>query len=156
MTRLYTVMRRLSRPVAAAAALLPAPAAWAQVPETSQAHHAAIATAPLSAGSLLQVTLGLAAVVITIFALAWFVRRYGRFQSSTGGTLRIIGGLSVGPREKIVLVQVYGRQLVLGVAPGRVQMLHALEGVQAPPVEAPSEAPAKPGVFAALLNRRGS
>ena len=147
------LVSRLPRHAVAALSLAFSAAAAAQ---TQEVHRAAVAAEPLSAGSLLQVTLGLAAVVITIFALAWFARRYGRFQASAGGALRVVGGLSVGPRERVVLLQVHDRQLVLGVAPGRVQTLHVLEGVQAPPAENRREPAVKAGTFAALLSRRAS
>ncbi len=33
----------------------------------------------------------------------------------------------MGPRERVVLVQVGKQQLLLGVAPGRIQTLHVLD-----------------------------
>ncbi len=100
----------------------------------------------------MQVTLGLLAVVATIFALAWFLRRYGRFQSAANTSLKLLGGLSVGPRERVVLIQIEDRQLLLGVAPGRVQMLHALDGrVPAAPVKGDDAAASKKHIFASLL-----
>lgn len=44
--------------------------------------------------------------------------------------MRLMGGLSLGGREKLLVVEVGEIQLVLGVAPGRVQTLHVLEGQQ--------------------------
>jgi flagellar protein FliO/FliZ len=41
--------------------------------------------------------------------------------------MRVIAGLPLGARERAVLVQVGNQQILLGVAPGRVQMLHVLE-----------------------------
>ncbi len=99
----------------------------------------AIQQDPMAAGNLLQLILGLAAVLLVIGAIAWATRRMGRFQSAAGGGLRILGGLSMGARERVVLVQVGSRQLLLGVAPGRVQTLHVLEenlGETAPGSEA--------------------
>lgn len=78
-------------------------------------------------GSLLQLVLSLFLVLAAIVSAAWLLRRFGRFQSSAGGALRIIGGLPVGARERVVLIQVGKTQLLLGVAPGRVQTLHVLE-----------------------------
>ena len=46
---------------------------------------------------------------------------------AAGGGLRILGGLSMGARERVVLLQVGDTQLLVGVAPGRVQTLHVLE-----------------------------
>lgn len=82
---------------------------------------------PLGPGSLLQLSLGLLVVLAAIVGSAWLLRRYGRLQSGADGALRIIGGLSMGPRERVVLLQVGKQQLLLGVAPGRIQTLHVLE-----------------------------
>ncbi len=93
---------------------------------------------PLGAGNLLQLTFGLLVVLAAIVGSAWLLRRYGRLQSGVDGALRIIGGLSMGPRERVVLVQVGKQQLLLGVAPGRIQTLHVLEEPVAAGVATPS------------------
>lgn len=82
---------------------------------------------PLGVGNLLQLTFGLLVVLAAIIGSAWLLRRYGRLQSGVDGALSVIGGLSMGPRERVVLVQVGKQQLLLGVAPGRIQTLHVLE-----------------------------
>ena len=97
------------------------------------------AVEPLGAGNLLQLTLGLMLVLAAIVGSAWLLRRYGRLQSGVHGALRVVGGLSMGPRERVVLVQVGKTQLLLGVAPGRVQTLHVLdEPVAEPAAQVPS------------------
>lgn len=75
---------------------------------------------------LIQVTLGLFVVLIIIGAAAWLTRRFGHFQTTAGGALRIVGGLHLSAREKLIVVQVGEEQLLLGVAPGRVSRLHVL------------------------------
>ncbi|MDX1252226.1 MAG: flagellar biosynthetic protein FliO [Gammaproteobacteria bacterium] len=85
------------------------------------------AASGVSAGSLLQVTLGLALVLLIIGGMAWMLRRYGKLKSSTDGSLKVLSGLSVGPRERVILMQVGEEQVLIGVAPGRVQTLHVLE-----------------------------
>lgn len=82
---------------------------------------------PLAVNSLIQLTLGMAAVLMVIVGLAWLLKRSGRLQVAAGGGLRILGGLSMGARERVVLLQVGETQLLVGVAPGRVQTLHVLE-----------------------------
>jgi len=78
--------------------------------------------------SLVRLTLGLGVVVLAILGLGWLLRRTGAgVAGGVAGQLRLLGGLSVGNRERVVLVQVGERQLLLGVAPGRVQTLHVLE-----------------------------
>ncbi len=92
------------------------------------------------AGYLLQVSLGLVVVLGGIVALAWVLRRMGGFQHSAGGHLRVLEGLAIGPRERIVLLQCGEEQIVVGIAPGRVQTLHVL--AEPVPVTEPGTAPA--------------
>ena len=82
---------------------------------------------PLAAGGLAKIGFGLLIVVALIVALSWGMRRMGGLASGGAGSLRILGGLSMGTRERVVLIQVGDKQLLLGVAPGRVQTLHVLE-----------------------------
>jgi flagellar protein FliO/FliZ len=86
----------------------------------------AAAFEPMATGKLLQMGFGLFLVLALILVSAWFVRRMGRFQGGTGSSLRVIGGLSMGARERVVLIQAGNTQLLLGVAPGRIQTLHVL------------------------------
>lgn len=106
---------------------------------------AAPAPEPLAASNLVQLLFGLIVVLIAIGATALLFRRFGRLPQGPGN-LRVIGGLSLGVRERAVLVQVGDRQLLLGVAPGRVETLHVLER----PVEVP-HAPLPGGSFAERL-----
>jgi len=82
---------------------------------------------PLAMTSLWQLTLGMLLVLGLIVAIAWLLKRSGRFQMAAGGGLRILGGLSMGTRERVVLLQVGETQLLVGVAPGRLQTLHVLD-----------------------------
>ena len=86
-----------------------------------------ISADPMSGSYLIQLIMGLIVVLICIVALAWFAKRMNRLQSSTGGVLKIIGGLSMGSRERVVLIQVGSEQLLIGVSPGRINTLHVLE-----------------------------
>ncbi len=78
-------------------------------------------------GQLLKLVFGLLVVIAIIIALARFLPRIGGMQPLDGGRFRIVSALSVGQRERIVLLQVGDRQVVVGVAPGQVNTLHVLE-----------------------------
>lgn len=80
-----------------------------------------------AAGHLIQVTLGLVAVLGLIFGAAWFVKRYSVLPGAAGSAMRVVSVLPMGQREKLVLVQLGEQQLLLGVAPGRISTLHVLE-----------------------------
>lgn len=90
--------------------------------------------------ALVRLVVGLGVVLLLILALGWVMRRTGRFAGPASGQLRVIGGVSVGSRERVVLVQVGEQQLLVGVAPGRVQTLHVLDK----PLEGQSGATGRP------------
>lgn len=86
-----------------------------------------LASDHMNAGYLVQLIVGLMFVLLCIIVLAWLAKRFNRLQSSSDGSLQVLGGISMGARERVVLVQVGTTQLLLGVAPGRINMLHQLE-----------------------------
>ena len=88
---------------------------------------------PIATGNLLQVTLALLAVLAAIAATAWALRRFSQLQSGANSILRVVAGVSIGPRERIVLIQVGEQQLLVGVAQGHVQTLHTLTHPVTPP-----------------------
>jgi flagellar protein FliO/FliZ len=85
------------------------------------------APAAEAAGSVVQMILGLLLVVALIFVFAWMARRFTNLPGVGQGAVRVLGGVSLGTRERAVLMQVGDTQLLVGVAPGRVQTLHVLE-----------------------------
>lgn len=82
---------------------------------------------PMSGSYLLQLVIGLLVVLICIVALAWFAKKVNRFRLLTDDSLKIIAGLSMGTRERVVLLQVGEKQLLIGIAPGRINTLHVLD-----------------------------
>ena len=110
------------------------------------APQAAERVATPSAGSLAQVTLSLLLVLAAVFAAAWLVRRLKTFGKFGSGPIEIVADVSLGAKERAVLVQVGGKQLLLGVAPGRVSTLHVLdEPIAADQLKARAPALAQPG-----------
>jgi flagellar protein FliO/FliZ len=81
----------------------------------------------MDGGFMLQFIAGLGFVVLCIVGLAWILKRAGGLQSSARGALRVIDGVALSTRERLVLVQVGDKQVLLGVAPGRVNRLHVLD-----------------------------
>lgn len=82
--------------------------------------------AAASAGSLLQTILALLFVLALLAGLAWFMKRYGP-KAPTGNTkLRLLSSLSLGGRERILLVEVADQWIVVGAAPGRVNALASM------------------------------
>jgi len=88
--------------------------------------------APSSFSSLLQVLFGLGLVLGAIAGTAWLLRRLTPGQVAASGSLRVVGGVAVGPKERVVLVDVGDTRLVLGVSPGQVTTLHQMARPEEP------------------------
>ena len=82
--------------------------------------------------ALLQAFGGLAILVVLMFAAAWVFRRSGGVQALARGPVKIVGGVSVGARERVVLLEVADSWVLVGVAPGQVQALHTLPRQELP------------------------
>ena len=90
------------------------------------AAEAAATPAYSPAGNVLQVLAGLVAVLLVMWACVRVLKRYAAGRQAAGGALRVLGGVAVGQRERVVMVEVGDTWLVLGVAPGRVNALHVM------------------------------
>ena len=107
--------------------------------------------------SMGQVTVALFIVLAVLFAAAWAMRRFKMFTPRGKGSLEVVQGISVGPKERAVLIKMNERRLLLGVAPGCVNLLLELPP-ETPGGESTTESvPAAPDVnapnFKALLKR---
>jgi flagellar protein FliO/FliZ len=82
--------------------------------------------AAISSGSVLQVVLSLALVLVAVVVVGWILKRINLPQQGAGNALKVVSGVAVGQRERIVLVEVNDTWLVVGVAPGQVNSLHTM------------------------------
>jgi flagellar protein FliO/FliZ len=121
----------------------------------------AASTAAVSAiSSMGQVTVALVVVLGVLFAAAWAMRRFRLFNGANRGALQIEQGINLGPKERAVLLKVNGRRVLLGVAPGCVNLLLELPAESAADESAaptdqdkPSQADVAAPSFKALLKR---
>lgn len=82
---------------------------------------------PLSLTHLLQVLGSLILVLLVFVGLVLLMKRFSGLRGMSGGRLRIIEALSLGTRDRLLLVQLGETQLLLGQSPGRIQTLHILD-----------------------------
>ncbi|HRF03289.1 flagellar biosynthetic protein FliO [Accumulibacter sp.] len=81
----------------------------------------------LSLATMLQTVVGLAVVIAILFLAAYFLRQFnGGRGFGSNGPMRVVGGLIIGSRERIVLVEVGDTWLVVGLVPGQIRTLHTL------------------------------
>lgn len=100
-------------------------------------------------GQLAQTVLGLLVVMAVIFGLTWLLRR-SQGTHVRGGrqqVIELVGSRALGPRERLLLVQVGQEQILLGLTPGRITPLHVLKQ----PVSLPEKGEAATPEFAQRL-----
>ncbi len=104
------------------------------------------------AGQLTQLVLGLLLVLGLIFFLAWLLRRVQQVgPAGKGQVIELIGSRALGPRDRLVLVQVGNEQVLLGLTPGTITALHVLKE----PVQVPSTEQATPEFAQRLMELLG-
>jgi flagellar protein FliO/FliZ len=105
-------------PAPAPAAAPAQPSALAMTIPTPQA------TAPSAGGGLLQTSLALLFVIGLMLGLAWLTKRFGPKNFGGGNSnVKLVGSLSVGTRERILVVEVGEQWIVVGASPGRMNAL---------------------------------
>ncbi len=103
-------------------------------------------------GQIATLLVAMAVVLALIGAAAYLLKRYSLRGGASGGALRVVAAAAVGPRERVVVVEIGGTWLVLGVAPGAVRSLHRMPRLAEKP-----EVPAQTGAqrpFASWLKER--
>ena len=117
--------------IRAAAVLLP----------TALVAEPALAAPGVAMGDLTGVLLSLALVVGFIFAAAWVVRRMPLGLGRASGPLKVLAALPLGPKERLVLVEARGEQILIAVSPAGVFNVggaNARPGVAPPAVPEPT------------------
>nr|WP_299239863.1 flagellar biosynthetic protein FliO [uncultured Halomonas sp.] len=90
-----------------------------------------------------KTALALAVVIAIILLCSAFLKRLGPGRKGSGQHLKMVASTAVGQRERVVIVDVQGTWLVLGVGGGQVTQLHQMP---APEEEIASEsAPSSAG-----------
>lgn len=103
------------------------------------------------AGQLGQLLLGLLLVIGLIFILAWLLRRVQQLAPRSGQVIKLLATQPLGPRDRLVLVQVGGEQILLGLSAGRIAPLHVLKE----PVHLADAEPATPEFAQRLMELLG-
>ncbi|PRA26810.1 flagellar biosynthetic protein FliO [Pseudomonas poae] len=81
-----------------------------------------------------KTSLALVVVLVCVLGCGWLARRVGSRPLSPGKLLRVVSSTGVGQREKVVIVEVRGQWLVLGVTPQQVTALAQMDAPEAEPV----------------------
>jgi flagellar protein FliO/FliZ len=83
-----------------------------------------------------KIAFALLVIVGVIFLCAWLIRRWGPGGGAFGQRIKLIAAKAVGTKERVVIVEVEGTWLVLGVSAGGISKLHELPADKAAPAPA--------------------
>lgn len=107
----------MSEALTTMASATPAPSATIASSTVASSH-------PSTAGNVVSMLGSLALVVALIFALAWLARKLQGLRAVRGDLLQVTGGVSVGGKERVVIVKAGADHFLVGVAQGQVSLLH--------------------------------
>ncbi|EKS9204726.1 flagellar biosynthetic protein FliO [Enterobacter cloacae] len=104
---------------------------------------------PATGSMLMTVTGALALIILLMVVMAWAARRSGlaRRLNDAQGNMTLVATQSLGPRERLVLVDVGEQRLVLGVTASQITCL----ATQARPENAPQAS--APATFPLMLEK---
>ncbi len=91
---------------------------------------------PSVTGSLVSVVLALMFILFVIFACAWFLRKFTGGGFATNKVIEVKANQPLGTKERLVIIKVDGRHLLLGVTPNSIQKIDELSEDCIPKVEA--------------------
>src|SRR5690606_34869937 len=112
---------------------------------------------PLAGGgaALVRMVIGLVFVIALILACAWAARRFGFANRVQGGApMKVVSTLSLGPRDRVIMLEVDDTWLVVGVNAGGMTTLHSLPAKAASAAAATPVRPDLAASFQTLLRTR--
>ena len=110
---------------------------------------------PDLASGIGQMVFGLAVVIALLLGSLWLIKRLSGPRGGAAG-LKVLGAVPVGTRERVVMVEIADKVLVLGVTQASVNMLHTLDASevrQMQPSPTTGRPPNEGGDFSRWLGR---
>lgn len=80
-----------------------------------------------SASQVASLIGGLVLILLLIYGLSWFVKRFSQGGFMQNPNMKIISAMPLGTRERLLLVDVGGKQLLLGVTATQINTLHVFD-----------------------------
>jgi flagellar protein FliO/FliZ len=80
-----------------------------------------------SATQLANLLGGLALILGLIYALSWFVKRFNQGGFTQSSAIKMLAAMPLGTRERLMLVDVGGKQILLGITAQNINSLHVFD-----------------------------
>ena len=76
---------------------------------------------------ILNMGTSLVLIIVAIVAVGWLYSRAQGMRGHNGDVFHVLATQPLGPKERVLLVEVAGKQLILGITASQIQTLHVLE-----------------------------
>lgn len=103
------------------------------------ANAAAVVTPVVDATRVAEFGVSLVVVIAVILLVGWFYSRMRIGTGRGGDEINVVASRPLGPKERLLVVEVAGKQLLVGMTASQLQTLHVFEG---PVITAEKTAPA--------------
>ena len=83
----------------------------------------------INSSSIIQIIFILIFILILIYSIFWILKKKYPSQlfSDSNGRIRVISSLTVGPREKIFLIEVADKQFLLSGTPNNINLIKSFD-----------------------------
>ncbi len=76
---------------------------------------------------ILNMGTSLVLIIVAIVVVGWLYSRARGLRGHHGEVIHVLATQPLGPKERVLLVEVAGKQLILGITASQIQTLHVLE-----------------------------
>ena len=80
-----------------------------------------------SSGQVANLIGGLALILVLIFGLSWIVKRFSQGGFAQNPAIKMLAAMPLGTRERLMLVEVGDKQILLGVTATQITNLHVFD-----------------------------
>ena len=82
----------------------------------------------IDSGDILSLGASMLIVVAAVVALGWLYSRLRFSNGGSGDVITVVASRALGPKERLVLIEVADQQLLVGMTPNGMRTLHVLDG----------------------------
>lgn len=82
---------------------------------------------PIEPDGLASLSLTIGLIVVLLWGAVWALRRLRPGAGQSGGDCAVVRALALGPRERLLVVRVGDKQLVVGIGASAVSLLCELQ-----------------------------
>jgi flagellar protein FliO/FliZ len=90
------------------------------------AEHSVNSTPAIETSDYFKVLLGLVFVIALFLLSTVLFKRFGNASMTGRGQLRLVDGLHLGNRERLVLIELKDKQILLSITPGQINKLDTI------------------------------